>query len=88
MSELPKRADILNVGEFWRYGLSVDAICHCGHRRNIHAGMLVQWFGDNTCMDAVGRDRVSRKLRCTKCGRRRPRIEIVRDNKPLDGARP
>jgi hypothetical protein len=79
VSELPKRTDLIDVGEYWRYGLSVDAICQCGHRRNIHAGMLVQWFGNNTSMGEVGRERVSRKLRCTKCGAKHPRIEIVRE---------
>jgi hypothetical protein len=80
MSEHPKRADLIDVGEYRRYGLSVDVTCQCGHRRNIHAGMLVQWFGDNTTMGEVGRETVSDKLRCTKCGTRHPKIDVVRDN--------
>jgi hypothetical protein len=57
-----------SLGDFMRFGIDVDVICYCGHKRAFPASVLVSWFSNKGW--PMGIHAALRYFRCSKCGSR------------------
>lgn len=67
---------LIEVGEWWRYGLCIEATCSCGVVRTVPN--LVQAVGARTWMSDAVLLHISKRMKCLRCGATEPTVRIVR----------